>query len=90
MCGRFHFGIIDTPIGKQISQKAQKFNLVFAKGEIFPTNNVLCIIPNESKVDLAVMKWGIDAKSLIINARVETINENIGIENNNNSTNNEL
>ena len=75
MCGRFHFGIKDDPKGKKIKERAQKLNLVYREGEIFPTDNVLCIIPNESKIDLSVMKWGIEAKSLLINAKVETLNE---------------
>lgn len=75
MCGRFHFGITDTSKGKQIKERTEKLNLVYAQGEIFPTDNVLCIIPKESKVDLAVMKWGIQSKSLLINARVESIND---------------
>lgn len=75
MCGRFHFGITDTAKGKQIKEKAQKLNLVYSEGEIFPTNNVLCIIPKESKIDLSVMKWGIKSKSLLINARIESIND---------------
>ena len=75
MCGRYHFGITDTPKGKQIKEKAKKLNLVYSEGEIFPTSNVLCVIPNETKIDLASMKWGITSKSLLINARVETIND---------------
>ena len=75
MCGRFHFGIKDDTKGKQIKEKAQKMNLVYAEGEIFPTDSVLCVIPNESKIDLSVMKWGISSKSLLINARVENIND---------------
>lgn len=75
MCGRFHFGIKDDNKGKQIKQRAQKLNLVYAQGEIFPTDNVLCVIPVESKIDLSVMKWGINSKSLLINARVETIDD---------------
>ena len=75
MCGRFHFGISDSPKGKQIKDKAQKLNLVYSEGEIFPTNNVLCIIPRESKIDLSVMKWGIESKTLLINARIESIND---------------
>ena len=75
MCGRFHFGIKPNKIGKQIKEKTQKLNLVYSTDEIFPNSNVLCIIPDESKVDLSVMKWGIKTKSLIINARVETIND---------------
>ena len=75
MCGRFHFGITDSVKAKQIKEKTEKLNLVFSQGEIFPTDNVLCIIPKESKIDLAVMKWGIQSKSLLINARVESIDD---------------
>lgn len=75
MCGRFHFGITPSTTGKQIKEKAEKLNLVYNEGEIFPTNNVLCIIPKESKIDLTVMKWGIEAKSLLINARIESIDD---------------
>lgn len=75
MCGRFHFGILPNDNGKQLKQRAQELNLVFNEGEIFPTNRVLCIIPKESKIDLDVKKWGIESKSLLINARVETIND---------------
>ena len=75
MCGRFHFGILPDKKGEQIKQRAEKLNLVYKQGEIFPTDNVLCIIPKESKIDLSVMKWGINSKSLLINARVETIED---------------
>lgn len=75
MCGRFHFGVLPSEKGKQIKQRAEKLNLVYKQGEIFPTDNVLCIIPSESKIDLSVMKWGIESKSLLINARVETIED---------------
>lgn len=75
MCGRFHFGISDSAKGKQIKEKAKKLNLVYKQGEIFPTDSVLCIIPNESKIDLRSMKWGIQSKSLLINARIESIND---------------
>lgn len=74
MCGRYHFGIKpNSKLGKQINERAEKLNLVYSTGEIFPSNKVLCIIPNESKVDLSVMKWGIKSRSLIINARIESI-----------------
>lgn len=75
MCGRFHFGVLPDKNGEQIKQRAEKLNLVYKQGEIFPTDNVLCIIPKESKIDLSVMKWGINSKSLLINARVETIED---------------
>lgn len=75
MCGRFHFGIIDNQKGKQIQERARKLNLVYKQGEIFPTDEVLCVIPKESKIDLSIKKWGIKSKSLLINARVETIDD---------------
>ena len=75
MCGRFRFGILPNEKGNQIKQRAEKLNLVFKQGEIFPTDEVLCIIPKQSEIDLSVMKWGIKSKSLLINARIETIND---------------
>lgn len=75
MCGRYHLGIKSDKTGKKIKERAQKLNLVYQLDEIFPTNNVLCIIPRETKIDLSVKKWGIKSKSLIINARIESIND---------------
>ena len=77
MCGRFHFGIIPNEKGKEIKERIEKLNLVFKTGEIFPTDNILCVIPKENKTDLSVMKWGIKANSLIINAKVETIDDRL-------------
>ena len=75
MCGRFEFSLKDDKKGKQIKERAEKLNLVYKEGEIFPTDQVLCIIPVENKIDLSVMKWGINNKSLLINARMESIND---------------
>ena len=77
MCGRYQFNILDNKIGKQIKEKTRKLNLFYKQGEIFPSDNVLCIIPSESKIDLTVKKWGIKAKSLLINARMETIDDRL-------------
>ena len=77
MCGRFHFGIIPNQKGKEIKERIEKLNLVFKTGEIFPTDNVLCVIPKENKTDLFVMKWGIKTKSLLINAKVETLDDRL-------------
>ena len=75
MCGRYHFGINPSKKGKQIKERAEKLNLVYKQGEIFPNDKVLCIVPAESKVDLSVMKWGVQNKSLQINARMESIED---------------
>lgn len=75
MCGRYEFALGDDPKSKQIKERAYKMNLVFKQGEIFPSDNVLCMIPVETKIDLSVMKWGIQSKSFQINARLESINE---------------
>jgi len=75
MCGRFEFSLKDDKKGKQIKERAEKLNLVYKEGEIFPTDQVLCIIPVENKIDLSVMKWGINNRSLQINARKESIED---------------
>lgn len=75
MCGRFQLTISDSKKGKQLKQQAAKLNLVYKEGEVFPGDNVLCIIPIESKIDLRTMKWGIQNRSFQINARVESLND---------------
>ncbi|MBP5280714.1 MAG: SOS response-associated peptidase family protein [Erysipelotrichaceae bacterium] len=75
MCGRFEFSLKDDKKGKQIKERAEKLNLVYKQGEVFPTDQVLCIIPVENKIDLSVMKWGVNNKSLQINARKESIDD---------------
>ncbi|MBQ6149145.1 MAG: SOS response-associated peptidase family protein [Oscillospiraceae bacterium] len=73
MCGRYHFGILPGKKGRQIRERAERLNLVYKEGEIFPDDKVLCIIPVEAKIDLSVMKWGIKNKNLQINARSESL-----------------
>ena len=75
MCGRYQVEINDSKKSKELKERIQKLNLSFAEGEIFPTNKVLCVIPKENKIDLSVMKWGIKKNSLLINARIENIDE---------------
>lgn len=75
MCGRYQFSLSDTKKGKQIRERAQKLNLVYKEGEIFPNDTVLCMIPIEAKIDLSVMKWGIKNKTFQINARKESIDD---------------
>ena len=75
MCGRYELNLSGSDKGKQIRERAEKLNLVYKEGEIFPSDDVLCVIPVESKIDLTVMKWGIKKKSFQINARMESIND---------------
>ena len=51
MCGRYNFKTSDSRKGKQLKERARKLNLTYKEGEIFPSDNVLCIIPAESKID---------------------------------------
>ncbi len=75
MCGRYELNLSDDNKSKQIKQRAEKLNLIYKEGEIFPNDDVLCMIANKSKIDLSVMKWGIKSKAFQINARLETIND---------------
>lgn len=77
MCGRYEFNVSSSKKGKQIKERAEKLNLVYKEGEVFPDDDVLCIIPVESKIDLKVMKWGIRNKSFQINARMESLEDKI-------------
>ncbi len=75
MCGRYSFTLSDSKKGKQIRQRAEKLSLIYKEGDIFPGDQVLCMIPAGSKIDLAVMKWGVTSKSFLINARYETLDD---------------
>ncbi len=75
MCGRFQLELSDSRKGKQLKQKAAKLNLIYKEGEVFPGDDVLCIIPMESKIDLRTMKWGIRNRSFQINARIESMDD---------------
>ena len=76
MCGRFVFdGNIEDIIDKYevIENSLKKYNF----GEIFPSNDYPIIIDNGVR-ELTSMNWGFSAsylKSLVINARCETIHE---------------
>ena len=75
MCGRYKVEIKDSIKSNKLKDRIKKLNLSFAQGDIFPTNKVLCVIPKENRIDLSVMKWGIQKYSLLINARVENIDD---------------
>ena len=77
MCGRYQFNVSSSKKGKQIRERAEKLKLVYKEGEVFPDDDVLCMIPVESKIDLKVMKWGIRSRSFQINARMESLNDRI-------------
>lgn len=75
MCGRYEFKLSASKLANQIKEKAEELKLTYKTGEVFPNDNILCIVPDGSKVDLKVMKWGIMGKSFQINARVESLED---------------
>ena len=76
MCGRYEFSYNPSNLSKQIENKAKACDLKYKTGEVFPGDDVLCMIAKEDKIDLIVLKWGIRKESLRINARKETIENN--------------
>lgn len=79
MCGRYHFNINNKDLDS-IRQKTKQLKLTFKQGEIFPSDNVLCLLNKGSRLDLDVKKWGIKNKKLQINARKESL-DNIYYQN---------
>ena len=76
MCGRYEFSFNPSKVSKQIEDKAKASDLKYKTGEVFPGDDILCMIAREEKIDLIVLKWGIKKESLRINARIETIENN--------------
>lgn len=75
MCARYEFVLGSDKLSLQIIDKVNELDLSFKQGEVFPSDNILTIIPHDNKVDLKVLKWGIKKDSLQINARQESIKE---------------
>ena len=80
MCGRYELKLGDDRKGRQIRERCEKLDLLFSEGEIFPSSNVLCVVPAGSKIDLRTMRWGIGGKRLQINARIESLKDHISYE----------
>lgn len=77
MCGRYTlFTEEDNQQIKQILEHLKEHPLrsQMKTGEIFPTN-LAPIITNKREKEFDILKWGFEFKSLIINARAETIFE---------------
>lgn len=77
MCGRYTlFTEEDNQQIKQILEhlKEHPLRAQMKTGEIFPTN-LAPIITNNKEEGFDILKWGFEFKSLIINARAETIFE---------------
>lgn len=73
MCGRAFLSFDDSKASKQIQKRIEQTSLFdFKKGELFPSENILTLIPAENnKIDVAVKKWGFNNNGLLINARIE-------------------
>ena len=78
MCGRYEFKLDGSDkYTKQITTRIEELNIEgFKMGEIFPNDNCLVFVGKDNnKVDLDIKHWGIPLKSLLINARMESLNE---------------
>ncbi len=77
MCGRYTlFTEEDNQQIKQILEhlKDHPLRTKMITGEIFPTN-LAPVITNKKQKEFEIYKWGFELKSLIINARAESIFE---------------
>lgn len=78
MCGRYFIKLDDSKAAKKIKEilaEAQSFE--YASNEIFPSQKAIVLIPKGENITADVKKWGISGRSLLINARIETLSERI-------------
>ena len=78
MCGRYYMDIDDKEI-KKIAEEAEK-NIYqeYKTGEIFPSNVTPILIHDQKDTRPVLAKWGFpkwDGKGIIINARMESVND---------------
>lgn len=78
MCGRYFIELDESKIALKIKEKLIKQNsFEYASSEVFPSQNAIVFIPKNNGVDVVVKKWGIKGRSLLINARIESLNERV-------------
>ena len=76
MCGRYFIEFNESDIAIKIKNRLNQQSLDdYQLGEIFPTQKVIVLVPKGNNIDVDIKKWGIKAKSLLINARNETIQD---------------
>lgn len=78
MCGRFFIRLDDSEIARKIKESlkgTQSFE--YATNEVFPSQKAIVLILKDDEIMADVKKWGISARSLLINARIETLQERI-------------
>lgn len=78
MCGRYFVDLNYNEITMKIKERLEMLSIFdYAQNEIYPTQNAIVLIKKNNQIDADVMRWGIEGKSLLINARHETLNERI-------------
>lgn len=78
MCGRYLLVKSTKELTSILQQLESKTNISYQTNEVFPSHTVPIIISVESKIKIALAKWGFSNgynKSIVINARSETIFE---------------
>ena len=78
MCGRYFIKLDDSEIARKIKESLKEIqSFEYATNEIFPSQNAIVLVPKKEGIDATVKKWGISGRSLLINARIETLQERI-------------
>lgn len=78
MCGRYYIQLDESEIATKIKKRLRQLEISdFMEGEIFPSQKAIVFVPKKNGIDIDVKVWGIQKKSLIINARSETAHEKL-------------
>lgn len=76
MCGRYYVEIDEREVAKKINKMiSENHSFDYAQKEVFPGSQVLVLVKKQTGYTVDIMKWGIQLKSLCINARSETLHE---------------
>ena len=78
MCGRYFVQLDESEIARKIKEKLIKTNTFdYAASEVYPSQKALVLVAKTTGIETDVKRWGISARSLLINARMETLNERV-------------
>lgn len=76
MCGRYHLSEkAKEHIKGLVEEQSEVFGWEYHDGDIHPTDMATILVGKQSRLVAENMKWGFPEKTLLINARAETVLE---------------
>lgn len=75
MCGHYYVDLDESQLTQEMKEKLKKSFLDLTSCEVFPSQEAVVLVLNGNDYEAKTMRWGFEGKSLVINARSESLHE---------------